>query len=486
MTIKQRLTLLISLLVTLSTITVGAITVFGSMRIIERNIMGWKTNEAAGGTVLEESSIHDRFDQERYDIIMTEVTLLRNAVIIIVIVFIAAGLFFALRIAGWMSMRLRNMKVTVTRLGSGDFSKKHPILAIDEIGAIAGALNQCMDNIQNLVRVIRERADMLSQTGEQLSGDMIQTTKSMDQVYINVENINKRIDNQSASVIETSSTMKRMISAINRLSGSVESQSESVTRSSSAIEEMIANINSVTKTLISNSKNVHALAKASDAGRTGLQEVAENIQEIARESEGLLEINSVMENISAQTNLLSMNAAIEAAHAGEAGKGFAVVAAEVRKLAVSSGNQSKTISEVLVKIKASIDKIKQSTNIVLEKFENIDSGVKIVSQQEDNIRASMEEQSAGSKQILSDISRLNDLTRQVKESSDEMSAGSKQVMMESENLEQVTEEITNAMKEMNQETHQIGGAIKRVSETSDNNKENITVLVQEVGKFKVD
>ena len=131
----------------------------------------------------------------------------------------------------------------------------------------------------------------------------------------------------------------------------------------------------VTNTLIKNSDNVHDLTEASEVGRNGLQEVAANIHEIARESEGLMEINSVMENIASQTNLLSMNAAIEAAHAGEAGKGFAVVADEIRKLAESSSEQSKTIGSVLKKIKSSIDKITKSTENVLLKFEAMDHGV---------------------------------------------------------------------------------------------------------------
>ncbi|MCL2801158.1 MAG: methyl-accepting chemotaxis protein [Treponema sp.] len=417
--------------------------------------------------------------------LLTEINILRNIIIIVVAVFIGAGLFVALKIAGWMSKRLKNMKKTVTRLGDGDFSQHHPILAIDEIGAIAGALNQCMDNIQHLVKTIKEKSDFLFKTGEQLSGDMIQTAEAMNQIDVNMTNVNNRMENQSASVIETSSTMRQMISSINKLSDNVESQSESVAQSSSAIEEMLANIESVTQTLVRNSESVRSLAKASDAGRGGLQEVASDIQEIARESEGLLEINSVMENIAGQTNLLSMNAAIEAAHAGEAGKGFAVVADEIRKLAESSSDQSKTISGVLKKIKESIDKITMSTNVVLEKFEDIDKGVKIVSQQEDNIRASMEEQSAGSKQILDAISNLNELTRQVKGSSLEMLEGSHQIMQESENLEQVTSEITGAMKEMSRGTSQIGSAVKRVTETASDNKDNISILVNEVGKFKV-
>jgi methyl-accepting chemotaxis protein len=249
---------------------------------------------------------------------------------------------------------------------------------------------------------------------------------------------------------------------------------------------MLANIQSVTQTLIKNGDNVKDLSGASEVGRSGLQEVAADIQEIARESEGLLEINAVMENIASQTNLLSMNAAIEAAHAGEAGKGFAVVADEIRKLAENSGEQSKTISTVLKKIKDSIDKITRSTDNVLNKFEAIDSEVRTVSEQEENIRCAMEEQGAGSKQILEAIGQLNEETQVVKGGSEEMLEGSKQVIQESRSLEMVTQEIANGMNEMASGADQINVAVIRVNEISGQNKENIDALVREVSKFKVE
>jgi methyl-accepting chemotaxis protein len=237
---------------------------------------------------------------------------------------------------------------------------------------------------------------------------------------------------------------------------------------------------------VKNTDNVKELMNASEVGRTGLQEVAAYIQEISRESEGLLEINAVMENIASQTNLLSMNAAIEAAHAGEAGKGFAVVADEIRKLAENSGEQSKTISSVLKKIKDSIDTIIKSTNSVLNKFEAIDRGVSTVSDQEKNIRKAMEEQGAGSKQILESISRLNEATQMVKGGSQEMLERSRQVIQESKNLETATQEITSGMNEMATGAEQINVAVTRVNDISGHNKENIDVLVQEVAKFKVE
>jgi len=208
---------------------------------------------------------------------------------------------------------------------------------------------------------------------------------------------------------------KRLNSMMDKLNGQLESQSAAIAESSAAIEEMIANTQSVSNTLSKNAQNVEDLQESAEIGRSGLNGVATDIREIARESESLLEINAVMQNIASQTNLLSMNAAIEAAHAGESGRGFAVVADEIRKLAESSSKQSKTIGGVLKKIKGSIDKITKSTDSVMTKFEAIGGGVKTVAEQETGIANAMSEQSSGSAQIMQAIAQVNDITGQVKE-----------------------------------------------------------------------
>jgi methyl-accepting chemotaxis protein len=249
---------------------------------------------------------------------------------------------------------------------------------------------------------------------------------------------------------------------------------------------MLANIHSVTQTLVKNTTNISSLAESSDEGRADLHKVSSDIQKIARESEGLLQINSVMKAIASQTNLLSMNAAIEAAHAGEAGKGFAVVAGEIRKLAENSAGQSKTISDVLKRIKESIDTMTNSTGIVIERFKTIEEEVRTVSGQETHIRRAMEEQEVGSRNILDAVTHLNEVTELVRNASKDMIDEGNDILKQSIDLKQLTADVSNSMEIMAESASHISNAVTRVNEISEENRENIQSLSAEVARFKVD
>jgi methyl-accepting chemotaxis protein len=413
---------------------------------------------------------------------MTRFTLIVAAVAVAVI---SVLIYF---LATSITKPIVNVSLTLKDIseGEGDLTKSLVLNTKDEIGELARYFNLTLEKIKTLVLTIKQKSIALFDVGNELAANMSETAAAVNQIAANIQSIKSRVVNQSASVTETNATMEQITVNIDKLGGHIEVQTSSVAQSSSAIEEMLANIQSVTQTLIKNGENIRELTESSEVGRMGLQEVSSDIKEIARESEGLLEINAVMENIASQTNLLSMNAAIEAAHAGEAGKGFAVVADEIRKLAEDSGEQSKTISTVLKKIKESIDKITKSNDAVLNKFESIDRGVKIVAEQAESIRNAMEEQGEGSKQILEAIGRLNEITRQGKGSSTEMLEGSKEVIQESKNLERVTQEITGGMNEMAAGADEINKAITQVNGISTHNKENIEMLVKEVSRFKVE
>ena len=381
---------------------------------------------------------------------------------------------------------LKSMEAVVEYIGEGDFTHTLNIRSKDEIGNISRSLNNALDKMKKLIRTVKEEAAELSGIGSELAMNMEETNAAIRQIDGTIQQLQDKSVTQSAGVTETNATVEQITVNIGKLNDQVEKQAVSVSQSSSAIEEMLANIQSVTQTLVKNMENVNALTSASEVGHSGLQDVAHDIQEIAHESEGLLEINGVMESIASQTNLLSMNAAIEAAHAGASGKGFAVVADEIRKLAESSSDQSKTIGGVLKKITESINKITKSTENVLEKFEAIDSTIKIVADQEGSIRNAMEEQGHGSKQILTAVGSLNEITRHVKSESDEMYANSKEVIKEGKNLERLTLETSGGIIEVTKSTHQIMEAIKSVNELSALNSKKMDILMKEVSRFKIE
>jgi len=379
---------------------------------------------------------------------------------------------------------MRYMVQTLDQIATDwDLTKRLEFKHHDEIGTVGEFFNRTFEKIRVLVGTIKYKINGLNHTSFELSGSMGKTSAAVQQISANLDNMENLMVKQENGAIEAGSAVGIIKTNIDSLKKMTEQQTDSVNMSSSAIEKMTANIHSVTQTLAENSRNVDVLVEASQNGKTGLQLVAQEIQQIAHDSEGLLEINSVMNSIASQTNLLSMNAAIEAAHAGEVGKGFAVVADEIRKLAESSSNQSKTTAAMLKKIKASIDNITKSSNEVLERFSAIDTSVKTVSQHEQNILNAMEEQEAGGKQILESISRLKDITRSVKQGSDDMAESGKTLVKETDEFIKTSREAVEGMNEILKGINQINVAINHVNEMSLENNRNFESLKQETEKF---
>ncbi|MDR2185966.1 MAG: methyl-accepting chemotaxis protein [Treponema sp.] len=366
-----------------------------------------------------------------------------------------------------------------------DLTRRLGVRSRDEFGELAEFFNMTFGKMGELISVIKRKTLSLADTGEELASNTTETAAAITEIASNIGNIRNRAHNLSQIIQESAQATERIMTHINKLNGQIAEQAGSVSRSSSAAGQLLESIRTVTGALIKNTENINTLAESAGISRNDLQKVSGDIQEIARESEGLMEINSVIENIASQTNLLSMNAAIEAAHAGESGKGFAVVAGEIRKLAVSSSDQSKTIGAVLKKIKESIDSITNSTSVVIKRFEAIEQEVQTVSAGEAGIRSAMEEQETGGRHILEAVSRLNELTVQVKTQSGEMAAESKEVLQQSKSLENMAVEIAGSMEEMATGADQINAVTSQVSAISGKNKASIEALNGEIAKFKV-
>jgi len=418
--------------------------------------------------------------------IMSPVYQMINIIIVISVLVLLILVLIAVFMARSISRPIVNVALTLKDIseGEGDLTKRIAAKSDDEIGDLSNYFNSTMEKIRKLIWTIKYKINGLNHTSFELSANMGKTSAAVQQISSNLDNMKTLMVKQETGAEEAGKAVGDIKENIDSLNKIIDEQTESVNRSSSAIEEMTANINSVTRTLVENSKNVSVLTEASENGKTGVQTVAQEIQEIARDSEGLLEINTVMKSIASQTNLLSMNAAIEAAHAGESGKGFAVVADEIRKLAESSSQQSKTTTAMLKKIKASIDNITKSSDNVLERFGAIDTSVKTVSLHEQNILHAMEEQEVGGKQILESIGRLRDITASVKKGSDNMAVSGKTLVQETDGFIKTSKETVEGMNEILKGINQINVSVAHVNEMGLENNKNFESLKQETDKFK--
>jgi methyl-accepting chemotaxis protein len=416
------------------------------------------------------------------DTLNNGMTLLFAAMLAVTSVIFVIFYFFI----SWMLKPMISMEQALEQISANwDLTRRLHLHRHDEIGTLGEYFNLTFDSLKNLVGIIKSKVHALMNTGHELTVNMTKTTAAVDNTTANFEEIKALEVKQKKGAAEVDKAMDNIKTSIDFQIKLTEEQAESVNTSSSAIEEMTANIHSVSQTLIENSKNVENLTEASEYGKTSLQTVAQEIQGIAKDSEGLLEINKVMNTIASQTNLLSMNAAIEAAHAGEAGMGFMVVADEIRKLAVSSGQQSKTTAAMLKKVKASIDNITKSSDEVLERFGAIDTGVKTVSEHEQNIRNAMEEQESGGKQILDAIARLKEITVSVQKGSEDMSKSGSDLIRETDEFIKISNDAMRGMSDIvNGALKDIKTAVIHVTEMSKENDKNFESLRIETEKFK--
>ena len=398
---------------------------------------------------------------------------------------IGIGTLFSILIGYKIAKPIEAIIEMLKKMGEGNLTIRLPVDGRDELADLSAYFNQTLMRMGKAIQQVSINANTMEEIGNELASNMTKTASAVNAISVNIDGIKQQAMSQAAGVTETAATVEEIVRTIKQLNTSIETQAASVAQSSSSVEEMVANIASIGQTLGKTGDVIRNLTNATGDGKAALITSNTVTQKIAEESGSLIEASSVIQHIASQTNLLAMNAAIEAAHAGEAGKGFAVVADEIRKLAEDSATQGKTIAATLKALSGEIETLSASSKTVEEKFNTIFALAEQVKEMSNRLTEAMREQEHGSKEVLAAIRSISTVTTEVESGSEEMLKGGEGVASEMRKLGDLTRVITESMNEMASGAVQINNAVQEVNEITQKNKRSIENLASEVGQFKV-
>lgn len=368
--------------------------------------------------------------------------------------------------------------------GEGDLSTRVPIVLNDEVSGIAAAFNLFLVRLSGLTDRVRELSISVEEGASKLNANADHAREAVSSLGTSVEAVLDAVQRQSETVSVTEGEISRLLGSIDQVAAKVGEQSGFMDQSSSAVSEMAANIASVSRTAEKADDLATALQKASEEGDEALRASIASIAEIEAASRAVRDIIGVISRIAVRTNLLAMNAAIEAAHAGDAGRGFAVVADEVRSLAE---NAAKSAKEIELLVRGMAEKTERGTGLgdrARKAFDRIRDGVSQTSDLVRTIAASMSEQQKGAEEILRSSQSLADGTRFIESLAEGQKAQSKGMEQSMLRIVSASNEIFEAVQEETGATQSLGRLIAMVGEEAVCNHERVIGLEEAVSRFK--
>ncbi|MCR5289639.1 MAG: methyl-accepting chemotaxis protein [Treponema sp.] len=420
------------------------------------------------------------------------VNAIRNHTLMIVIpaafIIVLILTILSYRFVHWLMWRIYNVTNFLKELSTGnaDLTRRCKLFIRDEIGDLIIHFDLFLDKLQDIMREVKGTKAELGKSGAELSTGTQDTSSAITQIISNIDGIHRQINTQGESVSKTAVAVNEIAQHITNLDGLVKNQAQGVIEASTAIEQMLGNIASVTNSVDKMTASFNSLNANVRSGFTKQQNVNDKVQQIEKQSQMLEEANKAILSIAAQTNLLAMNAAIEAAHAGNAGRGFSVVADEIRKLSETSASQSKSIGTQLSSIRDSITEVVASSNEASEAFSSVSDHIRKTDELVAQIKTAMDEQNEGSKQISESLKLMNESTQEVENAAKQMSLRNEKILQEVTTLQDATSGIVSNMDEMAVGAKQINETGVALAEVSGTVQTAITKIGSQIDLFKTE
>lgn len=405
---------------------------------------------------------------------------------IITILAISVSLIISLLMSRRISRNVLMINTDVDNLERGDLTVSCSVAAKDELGFLGRNLNRFTSSLSDSVRRIGRAADHSRLAQQELSGATEEASAAARQMQVNTDLIRKQIDILDSSVGDSSGAVGQIAAGIEETDRELEGQIAMVEESSAAVTQMIASIQNVGRITDMGADTTNELTQAASAGSDMLGETISVISSVQEGINGIGNITAIIQGIASRTNLLAMNAAIEAAHAGDAGRGFSVVADEIRKLAEASAKNSREISGILGQMVDNIHSANRAGQDTRESFTRLNERVNDVKKAYDSIQLSMKELEVGGGEILKAMNELNDVSARVGRSSRQIRNQSVLVGESVEKVQRVSGEVTGGVKEIASGLGQVYttmehlvGLSREISQIGDRLDQSISVFTVE-------
>ena len=404
--------------------------------------------------------------------------------LIILVVEIIFGFFFAARLVRSIN-RVSDSLKNISR-GEGDLTISLPPTGEYETSMLSYYFNETILKLRNSIHKIGIDSNEMGMVGSDLESNMLSVNDFTSKIANSLNELKTDFLMQEKSIAETNAAIVQIIETLRLSSESVEKQVGAVQEAFSSFEKMKSNIEAVDGNVKDTQSAISHLYTATNEGRAMLAKANDISQQIKEASGNVFEASTVVQNIASQTNLLAMNAAIEAAHAGEAGKGFAVVALEIRHLAEESNLQGKKITATLKSLTEEIEVLADTASCTVEQFNSISQYSDKVSTLISGVVKAMDEQESTGKEIWTLIREIHEITETVRQASNEMLTGGEKIIEETTRLQALTQEVKSSMEEVDSQVELINDATQDSLSIATQNKESINRLVEEVGQFKTE